>query len=334
MTGLIDVHHHFIPDIYREALAAAGIRSSGGKAIAQWTPEDSLGLMDRLGIEKAYGSISEPAVYPLVEADPAGAAALCRRVNEAMAEMKETYPDRFGAFALLPMPDAERSVEELRYALDVLHLDGAGLLSNYRDHFLGDTVFDGLMKELDERAAVVYVHPGVPLPGTARPQFVYADFMQEFCFNTARAAANLMMSGTMERAPRIRFVFSHMGGVLPYLRWRLSTVFPYTPELRQMYGAPETVCRGWEQVKQNLRVYMSRMWFDTALATDPMVYRLVEDTAPGHIVFGTDSFFAPEILDHLMLRQLKDMLPEEEFLRTARTNAEALFARPPEEAQR
>lgn len=328
MTELIDVHHHIIPDAYREALASAGIRSAGGRALSRWSPEDSLQFMDRLGIEKAYVSISEPAVYPLVAIDPGRAAELCRKVNEGMAEMKEKHPGRFGAFALLPMPDVERSIEELHYALDVLHLDGAGLLSNYCDQFLGDSVFDSLMQALNDRAAVVYVHPSVPPRGTARPQFVYPDFMQEFCFNTARAAANLMMSGTMESAPSVRFVFSHMGGVLPYLRWRLATSFPYTPALRAFFNAPEAISRSWEKVKQNLRVYMGRMWFDTALATDPYVYQLVNDTAPGHVVFGTDSFFAPEILDRLMIQQLNDMLPKEEFLSVARRNAEVLFARP------
>ena len=66
-NGYIDVHHHIIPDAYREALAEVGVRKSGGKSIGRWSPEMSLTHMDTLGVEKAYCSLSEPALYPIVE---------------------------------------------------------------------------------------------------------------------------------------------------------------------------------------------------------------------------------------------------------------------------
>ena len=45
-NGYIDVHHHIIPDAYREALAEVGVRKSGGKSIGRWSPEMSLTHMD------------------------------------------------------------------------------------------------------------------------------------------------------------------------------------------------------------------------------------------------------------------------------------------------
>lgn len=62
----IDVHHHILPQVYRDGLQEVGIDKSGGKPFIKWTPEDSLALMDRQEIETAICSISEPAVYPCI----------------------------------------------------------------------------------------------------------------------------------------------------------------------------------------------------------------------------------------------------------------------------
>jgi hypothetical protein len=43
----IDVHHHTIPPFYREALSSRGIAESGGRDLPDWSPDLSLGVMDR-----------------------------------------------------------------------------------------------------------------------------------------------------------------------------------------------------------------------------------------------------------------------------------------------
>ena len=58
--------------------------------------------------------------------------------------------------------------------------------------------------------------------GLKAPQFVFADFIEEFTFNTTRAASNLIFSGTMERYSNIKFILAHAGGTLPYLKWRIN----------------------------------------------------------------------------------------------------------------
>ena len=96
--------------------------------------------MDRLGIQVAIGSVSEPALNPI--SDKEKAKEIARKVNEFQAETIKKYPDRFGGFALLPLPDIDATLEEIRYALDELNLDGVGLLTNYQELFLGDPIFN------------------------------------------------------------------------------------------------------------------------------------------------------------------------------------------------
>ena len=42
----IDVHHHVLPEFYKEAQRAVGITGTAYRGFPQWTPERSLALMD------------------------------------------------------------------------------------------------------------------------------------------------------------------------------------------------------------------------------------------------------------------------------------------------
>ena len=80
---LIDVHAHFLPEVYAEALNRAGLKTvDGGMPVPAWSERAALEVMDRQGIATAIVSLSSPSAHFLpVEARPARA----RAVNEAGA---------------------------------------------------------------------------------------------------------------------------------------------------------------------------------------------------------------------------------------------------------
>lgn len=324
----IDVHHHILPQVYRDGLQEVGIDKSGGKPFIKWTPEDSLALMDRQEIETAICSISEPAVYPVHFIAPEKACALARKTNEAIAEMIQKYPGRFGAFAVLPLPNVEGALSEMEYALDVLKLDGVGFVSNYHDEYLGNTYFDEIFSEMQKRKAVGYVHPSCPPKNFARPQFTPLDYFEEFTFCTTRAATNLILSGTMERCPDIKLFFSHMGGVFPYLRWRLTActaaavVNPNLP-LSSIHR------KAYESLTKPFYKYMEQYYYDIALASQDISYHAVETINPEHICYGSDAFFATPWLSEYgkegLLRYCGS--DREKYYAIARGNAEKVFPR-------
>src|SRR5947199_279341 len=81
----------------------------------------AIAYLDEAGIDVAVPSSSSPGVH---FGDDAAARKLARQVNEYLAELKHDHPDRFGAFAALPPPDVEGTLEQIAYAFDVLELDG------------------------------------------------------------------------------------------------------------------------------------------------------------------------------------------------------------------
>src|SRR6185295_3340905 len=182
MSRTIDLHHHVIPDFYWEASNEDG-NAAGGITPPRWSLEGALAYLDEAHIDAAVPSISTPGVH---FGDDAAARTLARKVNEYLAEIKRHRPDRFGGFAILPLPDIEGSLEQIAYALDVLDLDGVSMLTNAGGSYLGDARFDPIFAELQRRAAVVFVHP------TASPDAIahtldLPDSLLDYPVDTSRA---------------------------------------------------------------------------------------------------------------------------------------------------
>src|SRR5450432_1252110 len=114
----VDIHHHILPDFFwRETNEQHG--PVGGIAPPPWSKESALSFMDDAGIDVAVTSISSPGVHV---GDDEKARFLARRCNELAAALVQERPERFAAFACVPLPDVDSALTELSYALDVLKL--------------------------------------------------------------------------------------------------------------------------------------------------------------------------------------------------------------------
>lgn len=124
-SRVIDVHAHFVPTEYREALVAAGNAFPDGSPIPEWSAQRHIELLDELGATTAMLSASSPGVE--VDGHPAYWA---RFLNEAGAATRAEHPGRFGWLASLPLPDVDAALGELEYCAEQLHADGFALLTN------------------------------------------------------------------------------------------------------------------------------------------------------------------------------------------------------------
>lgn len=276
----IDVHAHFLPPVYLEALREAGLRTlDGGIPVPDWSEARALAIMDEVGIDGALLSVSSPHVS---FADPARAPALCRAINDEAAAIRARHPGRFGAYAILPLPDMAASLAELDRALDELKLDGVALPTHADGAYLGDARLAPLMEALDARGAAVFIHPTSPCCFEAFGLELPAP-MIEFPFDTTRTAASLLFSGTLAKRPAINFILPHAGGTLPFLATRMAAVGSL-PALGERAMAPGDAMAAF-----------TRFFYDTALSTFPSQIAALRALAPvSQIVYGTDFPFAPE----------------------------------------
>jgi predicted TIM-barrel fold metal-dependent hydrolase len=312
MPGTIDVHAHFLPPVYRDALLKAGLKTlDGGIPVPDWTPEAALALMDEIGIAGAILSVSSPHVgfLPAKEAGD-----LCRAVNDYAANLCRQHPDRFGAYAVLPLPDIKASLHELDRALDDLKLDGAALPTHADGIYLGDARFAPLLEALDARAATVFIHPTAPACFEAFGLELPAP-MIEFPFDTTRTVASLIFSGALERHTRIKFILPHAGGTLPFLATRMAGIGAIPAMGAKAKAPPETLKA------------LAGLHYDTALSAAPHQIAALRAIAPiSQIVYGTDFPFAPAFAVHMGEAQFQALpfTPEErELVRWG--NAQRLF---------
>ena len=272
-----------------------------------WSEEDHLAMMKDLNISKSILSISSPGVY-LNPNDPTSARALTRQCNEYANDLVERRSNQFGFWAVLPLPDVDGAMEEIRYASETLKADGFALETNHHGTYLGDTAFDAIFKELNRRKATVFIHPTSPCtkptdgishtPVMALPQFPNPMF--EFMFDTARAVINLFLSGTIERCPEITFVIPHAGGALP-------------PVIQRFCAFASGILM--LETRVNLQVvretFKRQFYFDLAGFPFPdQIYGLLRHVSPDKLLYGSDFPFTPAKGVGMLAEQMRVGLEE------------------------
>lgn len=272
---LIDVHHHMLPPVYmaeaRDRVIAQGQGYLPGPVL-EWTPERTVSEMDQNGVATAILSISTPGVsFGNLQA----ARTLARRCNEYAAKLIADRPERFGLFAVVPLPDVDGTLAEISYALDGLNADGVGMLTSYGGKWLGDAAFRPVFEELNRRKAVIYVHPtGPDCCRELIPRIPYV--MTELPHDTTRAVTSLLFSGTFGRFRNVRFIFSHAGGTLPMVAGRIA---------RQGRAVKELA----DQVPAGAEEEFKRVYYEIAGSANPPAIAALTKLAPmSQILFGSD----------------------------------------------
>jgi 6-methylsalicylate decarboxylase len=139
----------------------------------------------------------------------------------------------------------------------------------------GDPRFAPLFEELQRRRAVVFVHPN-PSPDPSAHALGLPDSLIDYPADTTRAIAQLHYSNTFARTPDVTYVFSHVGGTVPYLAGRFGIV----DEMRVIPGA--------EQRGTAVETFRRLCW-DTALSWGAPVLRMLRDVVGlDRVAFGSD----------------------------------------------
>ncbi|KAJ5611178.1 hypothetical protein N7510_007897 [Penicillium lagena] len=329
----IDVHAHFLPSVYREQCLANGYSSPDGYPnLPEWDLDAHLKMADEMNITKSYLSISSPGVH-LVRGNDQLTRDLCRDCNIAGADIKKRYPERFGFFASLPLPDVGDSLKELSYVFDTLNADGIVVETNFHGYYLGHRSFEPIWAELNRRSAIVFIHPttGCILKKDASsgevchkidPLSEFPNPIFEFLFDTTRAVINLFYSGMIARYPNITYIVSHAGACLPPLIERFSLFG------RRMPNVPvdESVTSAF--VRERLR---KQFYFDMAGVPWPdQLPALLPLIGKDQVLYGSDYPFTKSESVKSLGDMMEHFMPtvfttEEEREMAYKRNAEKLF---------
>lgn len=281
----IDMHVHYLPQAYKDALLNSGEKNPDGFPTPKWDSEVHLKTMEQLGISRSMLSISSPHIN---FGDRNASKILARKVNEEGAELVKKYPSRFGLFASLPLPDVEDSIEEIQYAKDILRVDGFALPTNTQGVYLGNPCLDPVFEELNRYKAVVVIHPNKP---SSVPENVVEGLpipMMEFFFDTTRTVINMILKRTLNKFPDIKFIIPHAGAFLPILADRIAAAIQMTPA---SFGENIKV----EENRIDIYDALKNLYYDIAGVCLPrQLAALLQIVNVDHLLYGSDYPYTPK----------------------------------------
>lgn len=321
MQGKIALEEHFaIPDTLMDSAVMPG---------DYWTELQSrlldihgqrLSLMDAHGIETMILSLNAPAVQAI--SDVGRAVDIAKRANDFLAEECAKRPDRFRAFAALPLQDPEAAARELERCVKELGFVGA-LVNGFSQGSDADTpLYYDLPQYLDFWATVekldapFYLHPRNPLPQDSR---IYAGHpwlmgpTWAFAQETAVHALRLMGSGLFDKHPGLRIILGHMGEGLPYMMWRIDN-----------HNAWVKVAPNYPAKRRIAEYFNENFYLTTSgnFRTQTLIDAILE-IGSDRILFSTDWPF--ENVDHAADWFDSASISEADRLKIGRTNSVQLF---------
>ncbi len=276
--------------------------------------------MDAHGVEMMILSLNAPAVQAIP--DRARAIEIARRANDALAEHVAKRPDRFRAFAALPMQDPDAASLELARCMRDLGFKGA-LVNGFSQVDAPESAvyydlpqYWGFWGECEALGAPFYLHPRNPLPSMAQIYEGHAWLLGPtwaFGQETAVHALRLMGSGLFDRYPALRIILGHMGEGLPYSMWRVD-------HRNGWVKAPPRY-----PAKRKIADYFNENFYLTTsgnFRTQTLIDAMLEIGAD-RILFSTDWPF--ENVDHAANWFDAASISEADRLKIGRLNAQKLF---------
>ena len=280
--GVIDVHSHIITPEFLSALESEGRLMDEGFPLPKYDAGAHLKWMDVAGVQTSVLTLAAP--HPT-------SAKVVRSTNEAAAKLKQEHPGRFLFCAALPLPDVDAAIREAIYALDTLKADGIKLATNVEGQYLGAPELDTLFSVLNERKAVIILHPHRPEPVNRQVMQQTPLAMQEYLSETTRAVSNMISRNVLARYNHIKVVVPHCGAYLPLSVPRMKSLTPVM-QANKMVGEID-----WEK-------NLAALYYDLAGAHSPEVIRmLLTITTPDHLLYGSDyPYVASQVLTQSLQR--------------------------------
>jgi predicted TIM-barrel fold metal-dependent hydrolase len=302
---LVDVHSHLMSLAFVRHLQGRPVwpvtRVEGDLFVTDCAPdlsirhgapilevEHKLRDMDADGIDVAVLShgLPGPDLLGGEEAD-----VWASRINDELAGIVATHPDRFAAWGSLGFGDPGRTIAEVDRCLDELGFRGLQVWSNVNGRPLDAPAVLPVLEHIVERGAPVHLHPSVPLNRVGMDSAGLLLAMA-FPLDSSLAVVRLVRQGLFDRRPAPRMVVAHLAGVLPWLADRLTIYLGPTDQFSGGGGPP-------------FASYLERLHVDTVTYGLDQLEQAYRRLGAARMLFGSDHPFARPREP----RRLLDLLP-------------------------
>jgi aminocarboxymuconate-semialdehyde decarboxylase len=270
---IVDTHAHIIvPQILREAAPAEAwrprvYRENGQQIVEFGGRQIKSAVREFVDIEAILAEQDKAGVDHILlcpwvsllryEASPDEGLLVCRLYNDALARLASDHASRVSALGMIPLQDPELAARELETVMRMPGLYGVEIAASVNV------------------GALVFIHPTTR--GFDQP--VFNDY---YLWNTVGnplettiTAAHMIMSGVVERYPKLKVLLAHGGGAVLSLRGRLRHSHSFHPQAKaRLNESPEDS--------------LKRFYFDTVTHDANLLRALVEYADADHVLLGSD----------------------------------------------
>ncbi len=283
---LIAIEEHYLTADVRAAWDAIGLEATD-PAIAIYSDEierrlldladERLALMDETGVDVQVLSLTTPALHDLGPES----VDLARRANDAVAATIARWPDRFQAFAALPMAMPDEAARELERCVTTLGFKGTMLCGRVGDRNLDHPDFRPVFENAAALRVPIFLHPRTAPPAVRSAYYsgispkvddAFAMHGLGWHYDAGIQFVRLVLSGTFDRLPDLQLILGHWGEVVLFYAERLSSM-DRVAELEHPFAT---------YLRRNLYVTSSGMFMPDYLA------RTAQIVGTDRLLFSTD----------------------------------------------
>ena len=251
--------------------------------------------------------------------DTTSGPAFAKEYNDTIAERISAYPDRFRAFAHLPTTNPDAAADELERTVKAYQFCGALINGLTNDEFLDDEKYAAILARAEQLDVPIYLHPGLPpkavfdayysnLPKQAGTFLSIAGW--GWHSETALHTLRLIVSGTLDKYPRLKLIIGHMGEMLPMMMVRSD----------KMFG----VDQGGNNQRSIIQTLHDQVYIITSgLFTMPPLQVAIDTIGIDNIMFSIDYPFSTNEQGRQYLDSLE--LAPEDIEKLAHSNADRIL---------
>jgi aminocarboxymuconate-semialdehyde decarboxylase len=315
--GSIDAHAHWAPQGYIDYAKQQGGAISGGPIDPKMHDlEARLKWMDERNVKTHVLTLSGSMPWQWASQD--AAVKFARIVNDAAVAAHQAHPDRFIAGAAIPMRAPKAALAELDRIAGAPGMRAVHLPNSVEGiDYLFTPAYEPFVARCEELGYPILFHPldGQPNHYGGTERLAGADFIYNslgFPFETATTAVKFILSGYLDKYPKLDVVLPHSGGCFPYIAGRVE------------HSIKKGAVAAAAKLKGSMRDYIRRFHYDT-LAYYPETLRfMIELVGVDRVVIGTDNYAKMDVEQpNALVESLK--LPEADLQKILRGNAAKLL---------
>ncbi|MSP45614.1 MAG: amidohydrolase [Xanthobacteraceae bacterium] len=211
-----------------------------------------------------------------------------RMLNDTLAEWTADNAGRFSWISSVPLTDADAAATELQRSADIGAI-GAIISSNIENVNLGEFPLDPFWRKAEALGLPILIHPVNVALAPRTQKFALAQIAL-YTYDTTLGIGSLLMSGVMDRFPKLKLLWSHGGGAWPYLAGRFDV----------MHKRMDKASQGNVAAKMP-SAYATQMTYDSIVHAPKALRFLIDIAGIGNVLLGTDYSFPPADMEPLAL---------------------------------